>query len=200
MDISSESVLRLVQKMFTGITIRFLQTFKEVLFHKRRITFRSRDRVVGTVSRLRAGRLLPPVLLSKRFLPSAKRHDCLWSPPSLPFTGYRVSFPRVKQPGRATDHVNLVPRLRISGAIPHLPLYAFMAWTGIFFSNGSIAPWGPRPPHFSRLHDHTLFRHTTLGRTLLDEGPARRRDLYLTTHNTHKRHPCLRWDSNPQSQ
>jgi hypothetical protein len=25
----------------------------------------------------------------------------------------------------------------------------------IFF-NGSTAPWGPRPPHFSRLHDHTL--------------------------------------------
>jgi hypothetical protein len=24
-------------------------------------------------------------------------------------------------------------------------------------------------------------RHTTLGRTPLDEGPARRRDLYLTT-------------------
>jgi hypothetical protein len=31
----------------------------------------------------------------------------------------------------------------------------------------------------------TLSRHTTLGRTPLDEGPARRRDLYLTTHNTH---------------
>jgi hypothetical protein len=41
------------------------------------------------------------------------------------------------------------------------------------------------PPHFSRLHDHTLFRHTTLGRTPLDEGPARRRD-YLTTLNTQK--------------
>jgi hypothetical protein len=34
----------------------------------------------------------------------------------------------------------------------------------------------------------TLFRHTTLGRSPLEEGPARRRDLYLTTHNTHKRH------------
>jgi hypothetical protein len=28
--------------------------------------------------------------------------------------------------------------------------------TLIFFFNGSIAPWGPRPSHFSRLHDHTL--------------------------------------------
>jgi hypothetical protein len=26
----------------------------------------------------------------------------------------------------------------------------------IFFSNGSTAPWGPKPPHFSMLHDHTL--------------------------------------------
>jgi hypothetical protein len=33
----------------------------------------------------------------------------------------------------------------------------------------------------------THFRHTTLGRTPLKEGPARRRDLYLTTHNTLKR-------------
>jgi hypothetical protein len=27
-------------------------------------------------------------------------------------------------------------------------------------------------------------RHTTVGRTPLEEGSARRRDLYLTTHNT----------------
>jgi hypothetical protein len=52
------------------------------------------------------------------------------------------------------------------------------------------APWGPRPPHCSRLHDHTL-RHTTLGRMCLDEGPPRRRDLYLTTHNTHKRQTSM---------
>ena len=29
-------------------------------------------------------------------------------------------------------------------------------------------------------------RHTTVGRTPLDEWSARRRDLYLTTHSTHK--------------
>jgi hypothetical protein len=34
--------------------------------------------------------------------------------------------------------------------------------------------------------DHTQ-RRTTVGRTPLDEWSARRRDLYLTTHNTHKR-------------
>ena len=30
-------------------------------------------------------------------------------------------------------------------------------------------------------------RHTTVGRTPLDEWSVRNRDLYLTTHNTHKR-------------
>jgi hypothetical protein len=55
-----------------------------------------------------------------------------------------------------------------------------------FLSYGSTAVSGPRPRHFTTLHDHTD-RHTTLVRTPLDEGPARRRDLYLTTHNTHKR-------------
>jgi hypothetical protein len=59
----------------------------------------------------------------------------------------------------------------------------------IFFFNGSTAPWGPRPPQFLRLHDNTL--DTTLGRTPLDEGPARHRDLYLTTHNTHKRQTSM---------
>jgi hypothetical protein len=39
----------------------------------------------------------------------------------------------------------------------------------------------------------THLRHTALGRTPLDEGPARRRDLYLTTHNTHKRHTSMPW-------
>jgi hypothetical protein len=32
-----------------------------------------------------------------------------------------------------------------------------------------------------------LLRHTAFGRTPLDQWSARRRDLYLTTHNTHKR-------------
>jgi hypothetical protein len=43
----------------------------------------------------------------------------------------------------------------------------------------------------SRFHAHTHLRHTTLGRTPLDEGPTRRRDLYLTSHNTHKRQTSM---------
>ena len=34
--------------------------------------------------------------------------------------------------------------------------------------------------------DHTQ-RRTTVGRIPLDEGSASRRDLYLTTHDTHNR-------------
>ena len=40
------------------------------------------------------------------------------------------------------------------------------------------------------LRDHTQ-RHTTVGRTPLDEWSARRRDLYLTTHNTHNRQTSM---------
>jgi len=52
---------------------------------------------------------------------------------------------------------------------------------------------------FTRLLDHTQ-RRITVGRTPLDEGSARRRDLYLTTHNNRNRHPWPRLDSKPQSQ
>jgi hypothetical protein len=43
-------------------------------------------------------------------------------------------------------------------------------------------------------------RQATISWTSLEEGSAQRRDLYLTRDNTHKRHPCPRRDSNPQSQ
>ena len=44
-------------------------------------------------------------------------------------------------------------------------------------------------------------RRTAVGRTPLYEWSARRRDLYLTTHDTHNRQISMpRWDSNPQSQ
>jgi hypothetical protein len=50
----------------------------------------------------------------------------------------------------------------------------------------------------SRSHS---FRHTAIGRTPLEEWSARRRDLYLTTHNTHKSHTTMTQRySNPYSQ
>jgi len=41
------------------------------------------------------------------------------------------------------------------------------------------------------LHQVTHTENTTHGKTPLDEWSARRRDLYLKTHTTHNRHPCL---------
>ena len=56
---------------------------------------------------------------------------------------------------------------------------------GSFLFHGATAPSGPGPPHHRGFT--TTLRHTTLGRTPLYEWPARRRDFYLITHNTHKR-------------
>jgi hypothetical protein len=50
-------------------------------------------------------------------------------------------------------------------------------------SHGATALSGPRPPH-DRGFTITL-RDTTHSRTPLAECSARRRDLYLATHNTH---------------
>jgi hypothetical protein len=59
----------------------------------------------------------------------------------------------------------------------------------LFFPHGAAAPSGPGPPHCRGFTD--TLKHTTLGRTPLDEWSARRRDLYLLTHNTHKRQTCM---------
>ena len=53
------------------------------------------------------------------------------------------------------------------------------------FVFGATAPQWARASSFTRFLDHT--RRTTVGRTHLDEYSARRRDLYLTSHNTHNR-------------
>jgi hypothetical protein len=60
---------------------------------------------------------------------------------------------------------------------------------GYFLPHGATSPSGVGPPHY-RGFTITL-RHTTDGKTPLEELSARRRDLYLTTHNTYKRkHKC----------
>ena len=60
------------------------------------------------------------------------------------------------------------------------------------------SPQWARASSFTTFLDHTQ-RRTTVGRTPLDKWSARCRDIYLTTHNTHNRHPFPRWHSNPQS-
>jgi len=59
-----------------------------------------------------------------------------------------------------------------------------------FFSCGAETQRRSWPPHSWDFLDHTR-RRTTVGRTSLDERSARRRDLYLTTHNTHNRQTSM---------
>jgi hypothetical protein len=58
-----------------------------------------------------------------------------------------------------------------------------------FFLHGATSPSGPGPLHYR--HFTTTLRHTTLRRAPLDEWSARRRDLYLTTRNSHKRQTSM---------
>jgi hypothetical protein len=68
-----------------------------------------------------------------------------------------------------------------------------------FFPHGVPFPSGLGPLH-CRIFMITI-RHTTLGRTPLDDWSARRRDLCLITLNIHKRQTTMsRRNSNPQPQ
>ena len=73
-------------------------------------------------------------------------------------------------------------------------VFRLLFGTFSFFFLWRYGPTRAMASSFMRFLDHTQWR-TTVGRTPLDEWSARRRDLYLTTHNTHNRHPCPRWDS-----
>jgi hypothetical protein len=59
----------------------------------------------------------------------------------------------------------------------------------LFFFCGAATQRGSWPHSWGFPH-HTQ-RRTTVGRTPLDEWSAGRRDLYLTTHNTHKRQTSM---------
>jgi hypothetical protein len=59
----------------------------------------------------------------------------------------------------------------------------------LFLFRGATAHSGPGPPRYRGFM--ITLRHTTLGRTPLYEWSARRRDLHLTTHITHKRQTFL---------
>jgi hypothetical protein len=66
-----------------------------------------------------------------------------------------------------------------------------MTFKLFFFFSMARQPLGGLGRLIFRGFTITHFRHTTVGRTPLDEGPARRRDLYLTTHNTHNRQTSM---------
>jgi hypothetical protein len=72
----------------------------------------------------------------------------------------------------------------ISCDTSHITGLFFLLILLYFFCRNS--PQWTRTSSFTRFLDHTQ-RRTRVGRTPLDEWSARRRDLYLTTHNTHIR-------------
>ena len=67
-----------------------------------------------------------------------------------------------------------------------ISLLDFLCFMFVF---DATAPQWARASSFTRFLDHT--RRTTVGRTPLGEWSARRRDLYLTTHNTHNRQTSM---------
>jgi len=136
--------------------------------------------------------------------------DRPWGPPNLLYNGYWV-FPGGKErPGRDADpspvssavgHERVELYLcspcgpyglyRASVPVQGCTLLAYSKYgntLGIVhdpFICGATRPNGAGPPH-CRGFTNTL-RCTTIGRTPLDEGSVRRRDLCLTKHNTHNR-------------
>jgi len=80
---------------------------------------------------------------------------------------------------------HLVPASNKSAeSVWHILVHPFGFFCGVATQRGS---W---PPHSWGFLDHTK-RHTTVGRTPLEEWSPRRRDLYLTTHNTHNRQTSM---------
>ena len=75
-------------------------------------------------------------------------------------------------------------------------IYILFAVNVLLFEFGATACHWAMVSSFKMFLVHTQ-RRASIGRTSLDEWSARLRDLYLTTHKTHNRHPCHRWDSNP---
>jgi hypothetical protein len=58
---------------------------------------------------------------------------------------------------------------------------------------------GPRPPHFSRPHDHTLDTPHSVGLLWTRDQLVAETCTWQHTTLTRDRHPCPRRDSNPQS-
>ena len=87
-----------------------------------------RGDVAGIVTGLRVGESGFRVLArAKVFSVPQKLSDRIWGLRSLQFSGYLGSFLGVKRPELECDNSHQVHKLRMSGVIHLLPLYAFMA-------------------------------------------------------------------------
>jgi hypothetical protein len=99
--------------------------------------------------------------------------------PYGPYSLYRASVP--------VQECTLSMLLRLSFLTVYLFIFIFIFFLFIFyFLLWRCDPTRVMSSSFLRFLDHTQ-RRTTVGRTSLDEWSARRKDLYLTTHNIHNR-------------
>jgi hypothetical protein len=96
-----------------------------------------------------------------------------------------VFFLGEKRLGRFINHP-LTPRAGQSSTSTSTSLL----WLHSLFFIWRNSPQWARTSSFTRFLDHPQ-RRTTVGRTPLDEWSARRRDLYLTIHNTHNRQTSM---------
>ena len=78
----------------------------------------------------------------------------------------------------------------ILGKILGVVCHCFSPHKDIFFLFGARAHQWARASSFTKFLDYTQ-RRATVCRTPLDEWSACRRDLYLTTHNTHNRQASM---------
>ena len=95
----------------------------------------------------------------------------------------------VKLPENATNHAP-PSSVKVTNSWDIAFLSSFLVFHFLFFSFGATVPQWAMASSFTRFLDHTQ-RRITVGRTPLVEWLARRRDLYLTTHNTHNRQTSL---------
>jgi hypothetical protein len=86
-------------------------------------------------------------------------------------------------------HINCIGCSKLSVLFQFLFPFSFLF--SFFFVLFYLLRFSVSVSRFVVSFDHTE-RHTTVGRTPLDEGSARRRDLYLTTtHSTHNRETSM---------
>jgi len=119
--------------------------------------FYLRLNIFGKAARLQAGPIRVQIPQETRnFSLFLKCPEQPWGPSSLQLNGYRDSCQAVSGQSMIwPTHLHLVPGLKMSGAMPLLPLYASMAWTGeTLLYNGSCPKfqawlWSAFMSHYS---------------------------------------------------
>jgi hypothetical protein len=159
---------------------------------------KSRDGLVSTATKLRAGRpgIWIPVRVSLENLQTRS-----WVHPASNAAGKWGSF-TLHICFHGVNRETFILTFTITSTFLQVIIHyhQHIRWYKFQFSFSWLdSPSGPGPSHCWDLE--ITLRHTTLGRTPLDEWSAQRRELYLTTPNTHKRHTSLAFEpANPASQ